>query len=345
MHPVLFTLPVPWVAAFFGAVAGALVGAWAGSAGGGGRLRTGALAVGVALVGGGLGLLLWPPGAEPLPVYGYGAMLGASIVAGWFGVMALGTRRERLGREQLAGAFWVTALCALIGARALFIATNIELLMTPSRWLAIREGGLVAYGGFLGGLFGGWLYWRKRQVSLLVWGDLAAPVLGLGLGLTRIGCYLHGCDFGRPLSAGAPEWLRALGTFPEGSPAYLQALAHGLSRTARTSLPVHPTQLYESLGGFVLFAVALLVWRRRAFRGQALLAVTVLYGVLRFLLEWVRDDPQRGAAFGLSTSQLISLFLVPWAGWLYLTRLRRTDAARVDHRAPLTASGDAVEDE
>jgi phosphatidylglycerol:prolipoprotein diacylglycerol transferase len=253
--------------------------------------------------------------------------------------MRIGTTRERLPRERLASAFLVTGVFAILGARLLFVLTNLDTLPGPASWLSFREGGVVAYGGFLGGLFGAWLAWRRRGAELLTWGDIAAPAVGLGLGLTRIGCYLYGCDFGRPLGSDAPGWLKTIGTFPGPrpgllpSPAFLDQLArHQLSPSATTSLPVHPTQLYESLLGFALFFFALAIWRHRRFRGQALLALTVLYGVGRFLLEIVRDDSQRGIYFGLSTSQWISLALVPLGLVLYL-RLRRAEPVPVHARA------------
>jgi phosphatidylglycerol:prolipoprotein diacylglycerol transferase len=323
MHPVLFTLPLPVICAFFGAVGGAIAGLLLAGGRWPGRGRAGAVAAGLGVAAGGvLGVGLGPRGGAGLPVYGYGSMLALSLTAGFVLVRALG-RRQGLPSERLSRAILVSAACALVGARLLFIATNPALWTQPTHWLALREGGLVAYGGFLGGLFGAWLYGRRAGVGLLGFGDLAAPALGLGLGLTRIGCYLYGCDFGRPLGPGAPHWLRALGTFPQGSPAYLFQLARAhLPRTAVESFPVHPTQLYMSLAGFALFAVALLARRRRRFEGKALLAVAVLYGVFRFFLEWMRDDPQRGFAFGLSTSQLLSLAVVPWAAWLYLRAAR-----------------------
>ena len=326
MHPVLFEVPITIAAGFFGAVGATLLAVLL--LGSRRRLAT-TRALLSALLGGGAGYLL-APGGHALPVYSYGVMLALALFSGWLLVRSLG-QRERLATEQLGSAFLVTAAFAIIGARALFVLTNPELLATPARWLSVREGGLVAYGGFLGGLFGGWIYWRRRNVPLLAWGDLAAPALGLGLGFTRIGCYLYGCDFGRPLGPGAPEWLRRIGTFPAGSPASLtQVSRHLLPNGAHASLPVHPTQLYESLAGFLLFAVAMAIWRRRRFRGQVLLALAALYGVARFLLEIVRDDPQRGIYFGLSTSQWISLGLVPLALGLYLLGQRA--------RAPLTLS-------
>ena len=168
--------------------------------------------------------------------------------------------------------------------------------------------------------------------------DIVAPVLGTGLFITRIGCWCAGCDFGKPLGEGAPALLARLGTFPEwdysahdmvravqinGSPAWrlhsesdVAAVADH-ARTMHASLPVHPTQLYESLAGLVLFGVAFWVMKNRTWKGQAWLAVCILYPVWRFIVEFWRDDPERGFALGFSTSQLVSMALLPASLFLW----------------------------
>ncbi|MBW2211715.1 MAG: prolipoprotein diacylglyceryl transferase [Deltaproteobacteria bacterium] len=78
-----------------------------------------------------------------------------------------------------------------------------------------------------------------------------------------------------------------------------------------SSLAVHPTQIYESAFGLVLFIFAVWLLTHRKFRGQVLVTVAGLYGLWRFLIEYLRDDPERGFAFGFSTSQLISLAIIP----------------------------------
>ncbi|MET0384733.1 MAG: prolipoprotein diacylglyceryl transferase family protein, partial [Polyangiales bacterium] len=79
------------------------------------------------------------------------------------------------------------------------------------------------------------------------------------------------------------------------------------------SLPVHPTQLYEALLGLALAVLCLVLFQRRAFRGQVLLVLCMTYGTARFFLDYLRDDPERGLALGFTISQLISLGIVPAA--------------------------------
>ena len=171
---------------------------------------------------------------------------------------------------------------------------------------AMRRGGLVAYGGFLGGFAGSYFFLRKHKIPLLPWADVAVPSLASGLMITRIGCYLFGCDFGQPLKDSAPGFLKTLGTFPhwaagtlehgDGSPAFVQHVQkRGLSPTALASLPVHPTQLYESMVGLGLLLLLLWARKKQQFRGQIFFLFVFAYGVCRYLLEILRDDNERGS--------------------------------------------------
>jgi phosphatidylglycerol:prolipoprotein diacylglycerol transferase len=263
----------------------------------------------------------------PQPVYSYGVLLALSLIAG-FQIVVRVARRDGLSEDIAGNAALVAAFAGIVGARALYVAENRELLSdTGASWFDITSGGVTAYGGFVGGLLGAAVYLARKRVSLATFGDAAAPALAVGIVLTRLGCYLYGCDFGTLLADTAPGWLKHLGTFPSwhfgklnvsGSPAFLYHVdRYGLSRDASASLPVHPTQLYEAVAALLLLALALWLARRRRFHGQVILATTMSYGIWRFFIEYLRDDPERGFAFGFSSGQLISLLLVPLCGVLY----------------------------
>lgn len=279
-----------------------------------------------------------PWGAHP--IYTFGVLLGVSLIAGYLLVVRSAARLDRSREELIGNAYVVTALCGLAGSRLLYVLENRELLEeSGAAWFDITSGGISAYGGFLGGVIGAAIYLRRKRESLAAFADACMPALALGTVLTRIGCYLHGCDFGTPLGASAPGWLKALGTFPRwqyddlhvyGSPAFLHHVdRYGLAHDAQASLPVHPTQLYEALAGVALLGLALLLARRRAFAGQVALIVAISYGTWRFLIEYVRDDPDSAYAFQLSWAQLISLLLVPVCAVIYsVLRGRARRAAR-----------------
>ena len=182
-----------------------------------------------------------------------------------------------------------------------------------------------------------------KKIPLLPFADLAVPTLASGLMLTRVGCYLYGCDYGRPLKESAPAWLASAGEFPKwdaagypsfacdqtlsGSPAYQHPLEEfpDLMVDRAFSLPVHPTQIYESVAGLALFAFAVWLLTHRKFRGQVLVVVAALYGLWRFFIEYLRDDPERGFLLGFSTSQLISLALIPVCVIAYVYLRKRAE--------------------
>ncbi|MCA9576970.1 MAG: prolipoprotein diacylglyceryl transferase [Polyangiales bacterium] len=263
-----------------------------------------------------------------LPIYSYGMMLGFSLIVAWYFVMHQGQKLEGLHPDLMAHSFIITAVCAIAAARVLYIATNLDSYHTLGDLFSFQKGGLVAYGGFIGGFLACWGYSRYRGVPLLPWADIITPTLGTGLLFTRMGCWLYGCDFGRPLEEGAPSFLTRLGTFPHwdyssahyvwgstlnGSPAYSHHITTYPERMVGLdhSLPVHPTQLYESLAGLIIFGITYYTLRHRSFKGQVFFVGSIVYALWRFGIEFVRDDPERGAAFGFSTSQLLSLAIVP----------------------------------
>ncbi|MBI2895430.1 MAG: prolipoprotein diacylglyceryl transferase [Deltaproteobacteria bacterium] len=286
-----------------------------------------------------------------LPIYSYGVMLGVSLIIGWYVVLGLG-KRDGLSREWMSSCYVWTAVFAIIGARLLYILTNLDEFQDPKRMLEFRQGGLVAYGGFLGGFFGSWWYARRNRsnprVDFVTWADAVVPSLATGLLFTRIGCLLYGCDFGGRITSESPGWVRSLAMkfpnwatrFPEmaqrfrggsgcsgplnGSPAYGWHVKHyGLDQAAHWSYAVHPTQIYEAAVGLFLFGVLMLVrWKLRRFTGQLFLVFVIMYGIIRTLLEFIRDDPERGGIQSASTSQIIGLgtAILAIVGYYYMLR-------------------------
>jgi phosphatidylglycerol:prolipoprotein diacylglycerol transferase len=316
MHPILFRIPLPhmplklWWALVAVAAIAVVYAALALRR----RDRSGAITAAIVAAAAGAAGYKWNAvayEAPNIPIYAYGVMLGASLVVGWYLTLPL-AERDGLPKETMANCYVVTALAALAGSRILYAVTNPDEFKSVWDLFMLRNGGLVAYGGFIGGLLGSWAFLAPKRIRLLAWADDAVPSLASGLLVTRIGCYLFGCDFGKRLPDGAPHWIKTLGTFPhwasgtlasgEGSPAYVRHLEvyRGTPFESElvkmnASFAVHPTQLYESLVGLVL--LVLLLWQRRytRFRGQVFFLFVFAYGFMRFLLELWRDDVERGS--------------------------------------------------
>ncbi|MEZ4406255.1 MAG: prolipoprotein diacylglyceryl transferase [Polyangiales bacterium] len=162
--------------------------------------------------------------------------------------------------------------------------------------------GRAAYGGLLGGIAAPALYLRWRRAPLAPFFDRVAIGTGLTFTLVRVGCFLEGCDFGLP--TGSSLGVR----FPPDSAAAVDHAARGWVRPGATSLPVHPTQLYESAVGLAAALAAAWVYRRQSARdGRAFAAFLAVYAAGRFSVEGLRGDVSRGVYGALSSSQIVSI--------------------------------------
>lgn len=187
----------------------------------------------------------------------------------------------------------------------LILARPLDSLLAPQGYSLL--GGMVACSLFC------FLCIHPTNLSLALFADAAAYGLMLVLCLQRLGCFLAGCNYGKLTNL--PWGL----CFPPHSPAFQQQLSLGLiPRDAEWSLPVHPTQLYESALGLGLFWFARDLWPRRKFNGQLYVVIGIIYMIARFFLEFVRGDAG-GIAFGpLTFAQgfcLLLLVLLCLAHW------------------------------
>jgi len=256
------------------------------------------------------------PWVGEFPVRSFGLMVVIGVMVGmWW----LGGALRRLGIDQRDAAADLAMACVItgsLGARLLYVAIHPP---PPGEntllWLIeIWKGGLVSYGGFFGGALGGIWFAHKRKLRVRQLGDAVLPALFLGQVFGRIGCFLVGDDYGKPWDG---PWAVA---FPKRE--------GGLIPDELVGVPLHPTQLYLSLMDVVIFALAARVFARRRFDGQAMCVTMLLYGVGRFLLEFLRGDdearggwPHRAAGQGgfvLSTSQWFSIGTFALATLLYL---------------------------
>jgi phosphatidylglycerol:prolipoprotein diacylglycerol transferase len=189
-------------------------------------------------------------------------------------------------------------------------------------WAKFWAGGLTYYGGFIGASIGAWYLLKRDKFPFGKAADMAGFAVPLGLAFGRMGCLLAGCCFG------AESHLPWAMSFPPRSPASESQFKTHLLETARTwSLPVHPTQVYESAATLAVAAFCLVyVHPRKRYDGEVFAAFLVLYAALRFAIEFLRKDDRGGIAW-LSTSQLIGIAMIACAvaihrkrGLLFLAR-------------------------
>ena len=156
------------------------------------------------------------------------------------------------------------------------------------------NGGLVFYGGFIAATAACILYLRKHRMPFLPVADASSLGIMLGLAFGRLGCTSAGCCFGKPSTL---PWAI---TFTD--PACLAPL----------HVPLHPTQIYESIGSFAIFGFLYATRDRFKTPGVRFWTMLILYGAARSFFEIFRDDP-RGFVGPFSESQVVSAALIAYA--------------------------------
>ena len=231
-----------------------------------------------------------------LKIYSYGFMLALSF---FLGILLAGRRAEKrqVSPELIYDLSIIIVISAIVGSRGLYILTHLDHYQGILDIIALWQGGATYYGGLILAVISSGIYLRIKKASFLQVADIIAPSIGLGIMLTRIGCFLSGCCFGEPTSCPAGM------VFPNDAPA-----GHIFP-----GMHIHPTQLYASAYGLIIFAVLLLIDRKRRPDGFLFGVLCVLYGVARFLIDFVRYyEGSAIVAGGLTDNQLISagLFLL-----------------------------------
>ena len=245
-----------------------------------------------------------------LTVYSYGVLMGFGTLLAIVWPVRLAAK-QGIPPEKVEGLGLVIVLSAVVGSKLLtaldypgFYSGDWSLL-----WREILTRGGVFYGGLLLALATSALYFWLNHLPGWKIADCVAPGLALAQGIARVGCFLAGCCWGIPTRQ------------PFGV-VFTSEQAHSITGVP-LGVKLHPTQLYEA--ALVLLAIPFLLrlLKHKSFDGEVVLAYILYYAVVRFFLEFLRGDP-RGYYFNdlLSTSQLISLLIIPIAA-LLVVRLRK----------------------
>jgi phosphatidylglycerol:prolipoprotein diacylglycerol transferase len=237
----------------------------------------------------------------PLEITGYGIMMMVGFLAGGW-LITLELRRRGLYEEYAADITVAAVVGGIVGAKLWYWVLNGGSLFS--------RGGLVWYGGFVGGFLAVMLNGWRLKVPIRWTFQLCAPALAAAYALGRLGCFIVNDDYGH--ATDLPWGVK----FPQGLPPSTAQNLHdqfGIPLPAgldpSTVMAVHPTQLYEA--GLMLIAFVVL-WRLRL---QArpigwLFGVYLIFaGVERFLIEFVRAKDDR--IFGpLTIAQAMSIVLI-----------------------------------
>ena len=189
---------------------------------------------------------------------------------------------------------WIL-ISALVGAKLLLLIVDWQHYQHDP-WSLVRSGG-VFYGGLVAAVVASIVFFRVHKLSVWPMTDLFAPSVALGHAIGRLGCFSAGCCYGKPT------------TVPWGV-TFTDPYAHEIVGVT-LGIPLHPTQLYESIVELAIFGFLIYLTTKKKFDGQIFWSYVVLYSGARFIIEHYRGDP-RGFAFNgaVSTSQIIAAVLM-----------------------------------
>jgi phosphatidylglycerol:prolipoprotein diacylglycerol transferase len=228
----------------------------------------------------------------PLKLSFYGLMLAISFFLGMH-IAERGGRKEGIPAKRIERlSRWIIG-SAVLGAR--FLYTFVEhwsyYIRLPWKFFAFQEVGLSFFGGLFAAIGVSIAYCRRHRLPFWKVADIYTPTIALGLAITKIGCFMAGCCFGRTCD------------LPWGV-----AFTNPASLADPKGVPLHPTQIYESLANLGIFLLLIVFRRFRRFQGEIFLLFLIVYGVVRSYLETFRGSP--GHLAGLTTAQFLSVPMV-----------------------------------
>jgi len=236
--------------------------------------------------------ILFTIGNINIPSYGFLIALGG-LLGNVLAFFALRSRKREFDSFLLIEAYGI--LGAFIGSKLLWFIVSADQVdwsrfFEPEYFNLLMQAGFVFYGGLILAAINIILCGKLHKIDVLGYLRDIVFVIPFGHAFGRIGCFMAGCCYGMhyngPLAV----------IFPEGS-------------NGPVGVSLFPVQLLEALLLFLLSAF-LFILRYKIKSLRSLEAYIIGYGIIRFILEFLRGDEVRGIYFGLSTSQWIAILMI-----------------------------------
>lgn len=253
---------------------------------------------------------------KQINTYSICALLGLAFAC--ILVFFMTRKRKDINRTQLVNIPIVAAFGSFFGAHILYGLTHLDhiwwvICHTDKAFESWESflfyftdifGGMVFYGGLIGGIIAGAIYCRYMKLDTMFYADIYAPAIPMFHAFGRLGCFLGGCCYGIESSWGFIYHDSLIET------------ANGVTRL--------PIQLIEATGDLLICAVLVILSKKKSQKGMSIYLYLLMYSILRFTTEFFRGDEIRGFLFGVSTSQWISIIIFVIAV-IFILRLYKKD--------------------
>jgi phosphatidylglycerol:prolipoprotein diacylglycerol transferase len=249
----------------------------------------------------------------------HGFFTAVGIIAGvWLAVSLAANERVGIDPDTSYTIGMIVVAAGIVGARALYVIENYDdapNLQSFGDIFKITEGGISIYGAILGGALAGWAYGLWRRLPSAAGADAAVFGMLLGLAIGRIGDIINGEHFAK-----------------DSDLPWAVTYSHPNS-TAFARSPMHPAVAYEMIGDLAILGLLWFLWRRNPKSGVIFSMAFLLYAVMRFGVSFLRIDSHY-PALGLTTPQLVSLVVIPFAALLAVFFWKREEPARGTYVQP-----------
>ena len=254
----------------------------------------------------------------PVVVRSYGLLLAVSFGLGlWLALLR--AKKWRVKPDLVLDLFLIILVSSVFGSRFFYVIFHLEEFVGHP-WDMINPvqssgelgiAGLSMVGGVVLAVGLGILYLFVKKENVWRVADVISPSFMLGLGVTRIGCFLNGCCFGKPTHS-------CVGVvFPYDSAAgYFNP-----------DTPIYPTQLFHSGAGFLILFILLWAERHKKFDGYTFWIMLVLFSLQRIIIDFFRYyEPEmvflnvRGMNISINQAVLVLVVVFSILVWNYLRK-------------------------
>lgn len=233
-----------------------------------------------------------------IEIYSYGVALVLAFITGIYFVSREAPAKG-VSQDRVLDLSILIGISALIGSRLAYVILNWSYYAQDPSLIIGGVGGLSFHGGLVLAFLVSFWYVRRHNLPVGITADLIAPYVALGYAITRIGCFLNGCCYGKPSD-----------------------LPWALPVSLTEEILRHPVQLYASVLNLFIFAGLLYIRDKKPFNGYVFVVYAGLYGLYRFVIEFFREEELLVSYFTLA--QLVSLLMIavslllikfwPWGG-------------------------------